>query len=218
MRLRNFFLLATAGLATASRWNFETSREYLDAEGAISEWSTAHHEQIKAALATSDVGAMSKFLTAFNEELANFDKIVADITKDNIVSQMDKWVGSAGKLAKIADDAAPVIKTSGPIEIFSAMGLLGPGMTFFREVNSTLHHIIDSRQLILDAKLEDKVKQSLVQGKHAMLSMAVAIPGQIPESVYGMITSVTGIKLPPPPTVETATPLIDGVVDFIFKV
>jgi hypothetical protein len=210
--------LAVAGLATAATLNYKVTNEHLDAENSLDDVAIQPQEEIKCALAPSDAGSLSNFLTEFNVELAAFDQIIADITAENVNDQMNKWVAQGRKLAEVADRAAPSIKASGPVDIKAAGGLMAVGKTFMGTMKSTVRHIIDRRQIILDAKLQDKVKESLVNGKPAMLSMIVALPSQVPEVVRTMISQFTGKDILTPPTAEKAGPLVDRAVDRIFKV
>jgi hypothetical protein len=191
MLFGTIFSLAVAGLATSTQLNFE---------------------------AKSDAIAAAKFLAEFNTELAVFDKIVADINKGNVNNQMNKWVTQGKVLADLADKAAPTIKASGPIDPKASNKLLDPALKFYSTVNSTFHHLVERRQIIIDAKLQGKVRESLVNGKHAIISMLVALPSQISPASQAQIESIAGMKLFPVPNAETLGPLIDRSIDYLFKV
>jgi hypothetical protein len=218
MRFSSFVSFAFAGLAACSTWSFDVNEEYLAAENALKAFEARHPESIKAALDTMDAGSLTKFLNDFNKGLQNVDTVVAGITKANVASQMDKFVASGKQLNSIAVKHAPTIKSTGPVSLSGAIGLLTPGMNFVRTVNSTFRHITEKRQIILDAHLEGKVKDALLGGKEGILSMVDALPTQLPKELTSTIESVIGTKLPPLPTAETMRPMIEGAIDFIYQV
>jgi hypothetical protein len=199
------FSLAVAGLASAVKLNFE-------------EQPFQHQEDVRYVVTTTDAGSITKFLAELNIELITFDQIVADINKANVNGQMNKWVAQGRRLADVADRFAPLIKASGPVSMDSTNTLLEPGMKFFHTVNSTFYHLVERRQIILDAGLQNKVRESLVNGKHAMIAIMVALPSQLPAGALAQVEGIIGKKLPPLPTGGEIGPAIDRTIDYIFKV
>jgi hypothetical protein len=179
-----------------------------------------HEGAVRAGLSpesTQDGATLGKFMGDFNKAFATFDQAIAGITKENVVTQMDR-VGEAGKrMNAVAVQYAPKLKSSGEVNILSALSLISPLGTMLKTLNSTYQHITEKRPIIMDAKQEGKVKASLDDSKKGFTAMFEALPSQIPKSLLTSIESSTGKKIELP-TAEKIGPIVDIVVDTIYKV
>lgn len=218
MRLSSIVTLGVASLATCTQWSFEVNEEFLTAEKAVTEFVVAHPRSMKAAMATLDAGSVSRFLKEFNNALTTFDRTVDGITKQNVATQMDQVVSAGKRLSDIATKYAPTIKSTGPINTVGAVALMQPGMALVRSANSTLRHFVEKRQIILDAKQEEKVKEALLNGKPGMIAMLDAMSNQLTPQTLKSIENATGTKMPPLPPPDKIRPVVDNAIDYAFKV
>jgi hypothetical protein len=170
-----------------------------------------------AGLAPQDGTTLGKFMGDFNKAFGNFDKAIAGITKENVATQMDQVSAAGKKMNEVSLQYAPKIKSSGEVAILSALSLITPLTNMLKTLNSTYQHINEKRPIIMEAHQEEKIKASLDEGKKGITAIFEALPTQIPKSLLSSIESSTGKKIEMP-TADKIAPIVDIVVDTIYKV
>jgi hypothetical protein len=165
--------------------------------------------------ATKDAAAISKLLKDVNTGLKTLNTAISGITKANVNSQLGKVKQAALKMNDLLKKDAAALKSSKPFgNLLTAVQLLTPATTALKTANETIQLVIKKRPIVLEAKLEDKVKEAFAVVKPGLTALIVAFPGQIPASTKKTIEQKLGS---PMPTITAAQvgPGIDKVIDAI---
>jgi hypothetical protein len=164
---------------------------------------------------TKDAAAIARLLRDVNTGLKNINTAISGITKENVSSQLGKIRQSSLKMNDILTKDAAVLKSSKPFgNILSAVQLLTPATTALKTANQTVQLILAKRPIVLEAKLEAKVKDAFSVVKPGLTALVVAFPGQLPAKTKKQIEEK--IKSPLPPlTAAQVGPAIDKLIDGI---
>jgi hypothetical protein len=133
-----------------------------------------------------DAAAINAALKLITPALTNLDKSIAAITAGNAATQLEDVKAKSLAMNDATLAAAKRIKGTPALKgITDAIGLLSSGTAALRAANKTIQDVIAKRQIVLDAKLDGKVKDMLVLNKPGIIAMIDALPGQIPASMTG---------------------------------
>jgi hypothetical protein len=168
--------------------------------------------------AAKDAAAIAKLLKDVNTGLKGLNTAISGISKANVNSQLDKAKNASLKMNDLLKKDAAALKSSKPFGgILTATQLLNPATTALKTANQTRQLILQKRPVILEAKLEGKVKDVFVALKPGLTALIIAFPSQIPPSVKKQIESKIGGPIPPRTAAEVG-PIIDKVIDTIIDV
>jgi hypothetical protein len=201
--------------------HFKTFASFFLLGGAIA--GVAMEESVRAPM---DGSAIAKFLGDLTRSFNSLDKLVLGISKDNVKDQMEKIVREAGKINTMLNKDAGSIKASKPIggigDIFPLISVVGP---LIGSLNKTITHVIDKRPIINEAKLDQKVHEGLMASEPGIVSLLIALSGQIvlpaPKSTAAADGSTaTARPRPKMPklTEENVKPAVDKLIDGIVGV
>jgi exonuclease VII small subunit len=165
--------------------------------------------------ATKDAAAIARLLRDLNTGLKNLNTAISGITKGNAASQMGKIRSASLKMNDLLTKDASVLKSSKPFgSILTAVQLLTPATTALKTANQTVQLILAKRPIILEAKLESKVKEAFAVVKPGLTALIVALPGQLSAKTKKQIEEKIGSPIPPI-TVAQVGPGIDKLIDGI---
>jgi hypothetical protein len=164
---------------------------------------------------TKDAAAIARLLRDVNTGLKAINTAISGITKQNVNSQLGKVKQSSLKMNELLTKDASVLRSSKPFgNILTAVQLLTPATTALKTANDTIQLILQKRPIVLEAKLEDKVKEAFAVVKPGLTALIVAFPGQLPAKTKKQIEDKIGSKLPPL-TADQVGPGIDKLIDGI---
>jgi len=165
--------------------------------------------------AAQDAAAIARLLKDVNTGLKTLNTAISGITKANVNSQLRKVKDASLKMNDLLKKDAAVLKASKPFgNVLTAVQLLTPATTALKTANQTIQLILKSRPIVLEAKLEAKVKEAFAAVKPGLTALIVAFPGQVPAATKKQIESKLGSPMPSI-TAAQVGPGIDKMVDTI---
>jgi hypothetical protein len=166
---------------------------------------------------TKDAAAIARLLRDVNTGLKSINTAISGITKANVGAQLGKVKQASLKMNELLTKDASVLKSSKPFgNILTATQLLTPAKNALKTANETIQLILQKRPIVLEAKLEDKVKEAFAVTKPGLTALVVAFPGQLPAKTKKQIEDKIGSKLPALTAAQVGPgidKLIDGIMD-----
>jgi len=166
---------------------------------------------------TKDAAAIARLLRDVNTGLKNINTAISGITKANVNAQLGKVRSSSLKMNDILTKDAAALKSSKPFgNILTATQLLTPAKNALKTANETITLILAKRPIVLEAKLEEKVKDAFAVVKPGLTALILAFPGQLPAKTKKQIEEKIGSPIPPLTAAQVGPgidKLIDGIMD-----
>jgi hypothetical protein len=166
---------------------------------------------------TKDAAAIAKLLRDVNTGLKTINTAISGITQANVNSQLGKVKQASLKMNDLLTKDAAALKSSKPFgNILTAVQLLTPATTALKTANETIQLILARRPIVLEAKLDDKVREAFAVVKPGLTALMVALPGQLPAKTKKQIEDKTGAKMPALTAAQVGPgidKLIDGIMD-----
>jgi len=179
---------------------------------------------VQAAQAPQDGTAIANLLKDLNTSFKNLDKLIAGISKENVAGQMTKLIEESGKVNAMLSKNAAKIKSSKPVsgigDLLPLISVIGP---ILQTTNKTIRDVIEKRPIVLEAKLDGKLRDGLMTSEPGMVSLFTALAGQISLPAPKAQTNADGTSAPAPPpmpklTEETIKPIVDQGIDFVIGI
>jgi hypothetical protein len=175
---------------------------------------------------TQDAPAINVALRILTPALQDLDRSIAAITAKNVKTQMEDVKAKAVLMNTAQLQAAARLKGTAPLKgVSDGISLLSSGTAYLRAANKTLGDIQATKNIVLKAKLDHKVKEALIANKPGIIAMIEVGVKQIPPNLIKAPSGAVGAKdgrgagLPPTlPSGPELEFLLDGAIDRVMEV
>jgi hypothetical protein len=172
---------------------------------------------------TQDASAINVAFRILTPALRALDGSIAAITAENVKTQIEDVKAKAILMNTAQLQAAARLKGSVPLKgVSDGISLLSSGTAYVHAANKTLSDVMATKNIVLKAKLDNKVKEALLANKPGIIAMIEASVKQIPpgliEKPSGAVGAKDGRGAVPPPKLPSAPELdflLDGAIDQI---